>query len=240
MSYIRNLLLAISLLVSIAAYAGPKNTEILLIRHGQTDWNLENRVQGHADIPLNATGIAQAEALAKEMVIHHSDSTLTFYSSDLQRAVATAQKTAEAFQDLGIGTTNLVQLPSLREINWGEADGMLVEERNALYHDAEQQLLEAYPDRKTRWDYTSVPGAETFNELAARTKMALTTIAKEHPGEKVVVFTHGRLINNLITDVENLQENPPGLPNCAVVHFIYDHEDSENPIKFIKIESLIQ
>ncbi len=235
----KKILLAISLIVSTMTYAGSEYTEILLIRHGQTDWNLENRVQGHSDIPLNATGIAQAEALGIQMGLHHSDVVLTFYSSDLQRAVVTAQKTAEVFQNSRLGTINIIQFPSLREYNWGEAEGILVTEKNELYQLAEEQLLEKYPDRNERWNYTAIPGSETFNDLVARTKEALTTIAKNHPGEKVAVFVHARLIGSLIADVENLQQNPSGLTNCAVVHFLYSH-DSENPIKFIKIESLIQ
>lgn len=214
-------------------------TEFLLIRHGQTDWNLENRVQGHADIPLNLMGIEQAETLAEQMAIFHGDISLTVYSSDLKRAIVTAQKTLETFEDNGIGTINLIQLSSLREYNFGEADGLLVSEKNLLYLEKEQQLLEKFPDRKQRWDYTVIPGAETFNQLVARTKEALAMIAKDHQGEKVAIFVHGRLINSLIADVEDLQKDPPGLPNCAVVHFRYFNNVPDNPIKFIKIESLL-
>jgi probable phosphoglycerate mutase len=215
-------------------------TEILLIRHGQTDWNLEQRMQGWADIPLNETGIDQAERLAKEMTIYHSNLATTVYSSDLQRAVLTAQKTMDAFENAGIATMNLVQMPSLREYNFGTAEGILSSESKALYKELEEKLLEMYPDRKERWDYTVIPGSETNNELVARTKEALTEIANNHPGEKVAVFAHGRLIYNLMVDTEDSKTSLPGLPNCAVVHFRYYHDQPENPFKYIMKESLIE
>ncbi len=96
-------------------------TRICFVRHGETDWNAERRMQGHIDIPLNAAGINQAKRLAKALIqTHHSFDAI--YASDLQRAHATAQLIAEAFsQDVMIHQ-------NLRERHVGQLQGLLLDE----------------------------------------------------------------------------------------------------------------
>ncbi len=89
---------------------------LFLFRHGETDWNREGRLQGHTDTPLNATGLAQAEALAETLRPHRLDAVV---SSDLMRAWTTARIVAEA---LGLP---LLADPGLRETNVGAAEGLL-------------------------------------------------------------------------------------------------------------------
>ena len=90
-------------------------TELLLVRHGETDWNRDRRFQGHADPPLNETGREQANALAEELAGEEIE---LVYTSDLQRARETAQIVGAR---LGAG---VVPLPALREIDVGEWQGL--------------------------------------------------------------------------------------------------------------------
>ena len=90
----------------IVEYAGDQRI-LFLFRHGETDWNREGRLQGHTDTPLNATGLAQAEALSERLRPHRLDAVL---SSDLARAWTTGQIVAEA---LGVP---LISEPGLREV----------------------------------------------------------------------------------------------------------------------------
>lgn len=214
----------------------PNETYFLLVRHGETEWNAQNRSQGQTDTPLNETGIAQAEALGKQLSLHHPDIAPTLYSSDLQRAYVTAQKTAEQFQ-----ITHIVQMRDLREYGYGIAEGMKKHDRDTIVAPLQQQLKEHFPDRNLRWSFSCMSGAETLNAMVERSKQALAKIAFSHPGEKVAVFGHGRMISTLMIDALDLNiDNASTLPNCAVMHFIYAPDDVDQPLKFIKIEKLIE
>lgn len=216
-------------------------TDFLLIRHGETDWNKEKRTQGQSDNPLNACGLEQAEKLAEKIFNYHPDISNTLYSSDLTRAITTAKKTAERFQ-ANCREMVIVQKKGLREYNFGEAEGMLVTERDKKYHEKDHQLKERFPNRKERWNYTLIPDSESLNALVNRAHEAFAEIAQAHKGEKVAIFAHGREINTLIIDSENLSIEPhefPPLPNCAIVHFRYTPGNNP-PLKFVKVEDVLQ
>ena len=118
---------------------------LFLFRHGQTDWNREGRLQGHTDTPLNATGLAQAEALAQRLLAHRLDAVV---SSDLTRALTTARIIAE------ISGVPLLTDSGLREVSVGLAEGLLWEEAKARFG---AELTE-------RWysdDNVAFPGGET-------------------------------------------------------------------------------
>ncbi len=102
-------------------------TTILLVRHGETDWNRERRVQGHSDRPLNSTGMAQAEALVEELADEPIDAV---YSSDLARAFDTAQGVASA------RALHVQPLPELREKNFGTWEGLTDTEIRARFPQA--------------------------------------------------------------------------------------------------------
>lgn len=168
---------------------------IYFVRHGETDWNRDRRVQGQSDTPLNDAGREQARALADVLA------TVTFaaaYSSDLSRAAETA---ALVLRDRGltIRTTD-----RLRERNFGSWEGRLVPELEA------EGLL---PGRA--WPYVDAPhGGESIAELEERVVEAVTAIAAEHIGETIIVVAHGGVIRSALSAWIGIEA--PIIANCGV------------------------
>lgn len=150
-------------------------TKFCLIRHGQTDWNLEGRYQGQSDVPLNETGRAQARALAEKLAGQSFDAA---YASDLSRARETAETVAAALH------LPVMLEKRLREIHQGEWEGQLVDDIKARYADVWQQRA---------IDPASIrpPQGETVGEVAARVSAALEEISRAHPQGSVLVVSHG-------------------------------------------------
>jgi broad specificity phosphatase PhoE len=166
-------------------------TTILLARHGETDWNLERRVQGHADRPLNETGLAQARALADELEPVPLDAV---YSSDLARARETARIVADR---LGLPVTTLREL---REKHFGTWEGL-----------TDEEILRRFPSaRQDPWG-----DAETPEQLSGRVLAALRRIAAEHPRGQVLVVAHGGPLRALLRHCK-LEPNGP-IANCHVL-----------------------
>lgn len=150
-------------------------TELLLVRHGETDWNREGRYQGQTDVPLNATGLAQAEALAESQRGRPLD---WVYASDLQRA----RQTAEI---LGRVTGAPVHIDRrLREIDQGAWEGQLF----SHIQDAQGDLL---AQRRREPLDTRPPGGETVREVMARVLPLLDEIHSRHPDGRVALVSHG-------------------------------------------------
>jgi len=205
---------------------------LLLIRHGQTDWNIDGRAQGHTDNSLNERGIAQAEILAEKLASHHSDIT-ALYSSDLSRAFVTAQMVGEKLR------LQIEKREQLRERNNGAAEGLTVEEERVFYGTSEEILNELFPQCQERWNYTSIPDAETYNELLQRVKNELVKIAAKHPGKKVAVIAHGEILGIFVSYLLG-KEKLLHLPNCSIIKVLYSPEDQEQPFKFVDIEDSLQ
>jgi probable phosphoglycerate mutase len=136
-------------------------TTLFLVRHGETDWNAEGRWQGHADVPLNDTGRAQAQALADELAADTAFDAI--YASDLARARETAEIVA---QRLGV---ELVLERDLREIDVGSRQGHTWSEI----------------DDTPPWD------GEMHDAHGERILGVLRRIARGHPGGRILVVTHG-------------------------------------------------
>jgi probable phosphoglycerate mutase len=157
-------------------------TEILLIRHGETDWNAARRLQGHLDIPLNEEGMRQAAALGAAL----SDEPLdAVYASDLSRAVLTATPLAEA-RGMRVETD-----PSLRERCYGVFEGLLYGEIGARYPEAwrafrARDIDARFPEGERR--------AETLREFSARSVQAVTRIAARHVGQRIAIVAHGGVL----------------------------------------------
>ena len=149
-------------------------TTLVLIRHGQTDWNVEERWQGQADPPLNDRGREQARRVAE----YQSQFGFTaLYSSDLRRAMETAQVLGA---EVGV---EVVPEPRLREINLGRWQGM-------LSADIEAQ----YPDEFRRWHTSPLtahpPDGEDIAALAVRVLEAINEMIAHYPKRRVGVVTH--------------------------------------------------
>jgi probable phosphoglycerate mutase len=155
-------------------------TRMCLVRHGETNWNLERRVQGQLDIALNARGRAQAEALANELAGQWFDH---IYSSDLKRALQTASLLARA-RGLDVLTTE-----ALREKCDGAWEGLSHAEVEAAYP---QEF--AY-HRERRLDFEIPGGGESLARFAARIASALEEIARAHLGETVLVVAHAGVLD---------------------------------------------
>jgi probable phosphoglycerate mutase len=148
---------------------------MILIRHGETVWNREHRMQGHSDSPLSETGLEQARLLAQRMT---SFDFSTLYCSDSGRAHHTARIVAGA-------TGHPLQVePRLRERHFGVFEGLTGPEMQA-------QHAEAYERFKSRDPDYAVPGGESAQAFRNRALSCLMEIAQRHPGELVVVVTHG-------------------------------------------------
>ena len=150
-------------------------TELILIRHGETDWNLQHRFQGQIDVPLNARGLTQAGRLAQRLLGEAIDAVAC---SDLRRARQTASPAAEA---LGLPPEHL---PGLREQGFGVLEGLALPE-----------ILERHPREWEQWrrhdpDY-ALPGGENLRSFHARVLAALRELAARHRGRRIAVVTHG-------------------------------------------------
>ena len=156
-------------------------TRIIAIRHGETAWNVDSRIQGQLDIPLNDTGRWQAQQLALALA---GEPITTVYASDLLRAFATAQAVAGALE-LPI-TTDV----GLRERGFGIFQGH-------SFAEIETRL----PDQALLWrkrDPAFAPeGGECLNDFRDRVLACLNTLAVRHPGELIAVVAHGGVMDVL-------------------------------------------
>ncbi len=154
-------------------------TRLLLIRHGETDWNAQSRMQGQSDEPLNAQGRAQAAAVKVRLA---GETIHAIYASDLARAWETAQ---------ALGITPIKAAPRLREMNFGTWEGLTYEE------------IQAYdPDVLARWgadvmDFTP-PGGENLRQFAQRVAPVLEEMRNDHPEETVLLVAHGGSLQILL------------------------------------------
>jgi probable phosphoglycerate mutase len=166
------------------------NTELILIRHGETAWNRERRMQGQTDTPLSDTGRAQADAVGRRLARHPF---AALYSSDLSRAWETAAAIARAH----VQDHDIRREPALRERTFGVFEGLTYDE-----------MAQRYPDEHARFsardpDY-AVPGGESPRQFFERSLACLEAIARAHEGESVVVVTHGLVLDTLHRAARNL------------------------------------
>ncbi len=163
-------------------------TMIYIVRHGETDWNIENKMQGHTDIPLNKKGRTQA----KEIALHLKDTQLDIiYSSPLSRAYETASIINIHHKKKILTDT------ALRERQFGELEGKTYEEVNA-YHPA---LV--FPES---WKYPHYrpPEGESLGDMEKRISLFMTKLLKKSGGKTVLLVTHGVALRILISVVMKL------------------------------------
>ncbi len=171
----------------------PIPVRILLVRHGQTDWNKCGRFQGRSDIPLNQWGIAQAEALGLAL---RKELFSAFYSSPLTRAL-------ETVLIIGLhhpGVPVYIE-PDLVEMDLGEFEGMKGENWAASY----PEFLDAWKKEPSE---LRMPGGETLQEVQSRAIAAVMSIARAHqPGEKILLCTHNFVILAVLCHVLKIPLN---------------------------------
>lgn len=174
-------------------------TIIGVLRHGQTDWNIDFRLQGVTDIPLNETGIAQARDAAEVIDANEWDLILT---SPLSRARVTAEIVAEVN-----GFKPAEVEPLLLERSFGEAEGMAHEDWKAKYADT-----------------NVVPGGESLADLESRANLLLEKLAHKYKGKRVLTVSHGALIRKLLRIVSKGEFPRDGerLGNASMSVFMHD------------------
>lgn len=186
-------------------------TRIIAIRHGETTWNVDTRIQGHLDIPLNDTGRKQAERMALALA---DESITAIYASDLTRAWETAQYLARVH---GIEVT---REEGLRERGFGDFEGKTFAEIEALL-----------PDQSMRWrkrDPEFAPaGGESLLDLRSRVVATAERLAAEHPGELIAMVGHGGVMDVLYRAATRLDIQAPRtweLGNAAINRLLWTPE----------------
>jgi uncharacterized phosphatase len=174
-------------------------TELTIVRHGETDWNLERRIQGSTDIPLNDTGRSQASEAAARLGTEHWHGIV---SSPLGRALETARIMARI---LGLDEPEVAD--ELVERSYGEAEGMEAAD-----------LAARFPGMH------GVPGLEKRSDVTRRVLPALERIALSHPQQRILVVAHGGVIGSLVRYVTQkaLPEGRTRIPNGSDHRFRYD------------------
>lgn len=179
-------------------------TRVILVRHGETEWNATKRAQGHADVPLNAAGRAQALDAARELAVFPVDAV---YSSDLRRALDTARAIAR------LHGLEVEAEPGFREIDQGEWTGLTSEEIGSRWPELWG------PARH----HSARPGGESPAQVRRRALAALRRVVEAHPSGTVVVVSHGGTIRWLSAEALGLDGSSAarlrGLCNGAMVAF---------------------
>lgn len=178
-------------------------TRICFIRHGETDWNVERRIQGQHDVPLNANGHAQARAVAQAL---RERRFAAIYTSDLLRARDTAEALAR------LAGLAVCARGGLRERHFGVLQGLTAEERSARYP-AEQARLKARDP-----DYV-LPGGESLAGFARRVMACIDDIVAAHAGAELLIATHGGVLDVVHRRATGRPLTAPrdfDIPNCAL------------------------
>lgn len=150
-------------------------TKLFLIRHGETDWNVQRRYQGHTDTNLNSNGQAQANQLVP--VLEQLQPFDLIFSSDLKRVIQTATCA-------GIPEANIIKEPRMREISFGKFEGL-----------THTEIAEKYPNELDAWGddrEDNVHGGEKMSQVIARVRSFYEYLRDDfHDGERMVCFAHG-------------------------------------------------
>jgi len=168
-------------------------TQLLLIRHGETAWNAEHRIQGQLDIPLSPQGILQSAQLAEFLA---DEPISAIYSSELSRAWLTAAPLAAR---LGL---EVIAEPRLRERSFGIFEGLTLDE-----------IAERHPDEFREWRARHLAwrphGGESGQQLIDRVLGAVTDITAKHAGQSVVLVSHGGVLDVVYRTARELEWHAP-------------------------------
>ncbi len=183
-------------------------TRILAIRHGETAWNVDGRIQGQLDVPLNERGRWQVHRLALAL---GEEDIAAVYSSDLLRAMETAQAVSRGSGD------PIVTEVGLRERGFGEFEGLSFTE-----------ISERWPEMAERWRRRDpgfgAPGGETLNDFYARSIATATRLAALHPGQTIALVSHGGVMDCLYRAATRVALDAPRswqLGNAAINRLLH-------------------
>lgn len=186
-------------------------TRIIGIRHGETAWNVDTRIQGQLDIPLSAHGRWQAERLAEAL---RGEPMAAIYASDLTRAWETAQYLGQA-QGLTV-----LKDEGLRERGFGEFEGK-------TFAEIEAQLPEQSRRWRTRDPAFAPTGGESLIALRSRVVDAAERLARQHPGQLIALVGHGGVMDVLYRAAARLDIQAPrtwALGNAAINRLLWTPE----------------
>ncbi len=157
-------------------------TKLVLIRHGQTEWNIAGKYQGQSDVALSDTGLEQASLLAENFPLTHLDAV---YASDLSRAFVTAERVAGRFH------CKVKAEPALREMNFGAWEGLTY-----------QQIVEKWPEAMetffARPDILEIPRGEGFVVLQKRAVKRIREIVADNENRTIAVVAHGAILRTIL------------------------------------------
>ena len=177
-------------------------TRFIVVRHGETEWNVQHRIQGNGDSPLTSRGREQADAIAERLARESFDALI---ASDLGRALQTAERIARR--------TGHPVVPDarLRERHFGEGEGMTYDEIDRRFPGAFSRTRQMDPDYRP-------PGGETRREFHERIVRAFEALADEHEGGRIVVVAHGGVLAalyRLIHGIPIVQPHTIPISNAA-------------------------
>ncbi|KAF0699150.1 Aste57867_10271 [Aphanomyces stellatus] len=185
--------------------------EIWFVRHGQTDWNIEHRLQGHTDISLNATGILQANAAATHLAQVHAATPFDhIVSSDLARALTTAEAIDAVLH------VQITQDPGLREHNLGRLQGFTSAEMPGDLH-RDYAALRSDPDFDGH-------GGESSRAMSTRVHTTLASLVTRFAGQRIVAVTHGGFLYHTFRHIHALSidrstdDKTPNACICVLQH----------------------
>ena len=187
-------------------------TRIIAVRHGETPWNVDARIQGQLDIQLNDTGRWQARRVGQALT---SEQLAAIYSSDLGRAHETARAIGEAAR------IPVVPHPGLRERRFGLFEGKTFDEIHQTWPEHAQNWKKRIPE----WEPPE--GGESLLQLRERVSRTVSDLAARHRGEQIAVVAHGGVLDTLYRIATGQEVNSPRtwqLPNGAINRLLWTPE----------------
>lgn len=179
---------------------------LYLFRHGQTDWNLKKRIQGHTDIPLNEVGQKQANELAKKFLSIEIDH---IFSSDLQRALATARELGN------LKNIPIKETPLLREAFFGEAEGLYYQQAEVKFGG---DLWKNFRMLNLANFEIGFPGGETKKQSVERMITLINNHIIQNNLNNVALSTHGGILKNFLAYISDFTSPVIEIPNCVLYH----------------------
>ena len=161
---------------------------LILVRHGQTEWNANGRYQGQSNVALSELGRRQAECLAACFPAQGLDA---IYSSDLDRARETAECVGRKF---GVPVQ---PEPAFRELSFGDWEGLTYQEISTRWPEEANKLFTAPDELK-------IPNGETFQDLQKRALAKIDALCKEHADKNVAVFAHGAINKTILSGLMHI------------------------------------